>query len=492
MLEESEFELIFEKNPLAQAIVDSQFRFIMVNEGFVRMIGYSKERLLTMKITDLRAQNLIKYLKDYGETFTDCVNQKRMTVGGSTWESPSGKFVVKRTNIPILDQSGSVKYVYIAYNDLTAEVKNQEYMGHEIDELSKIYARMAEGDLTPRYKITEPDADTKETYEQLVRLRDAVRGIIGNLQINIKDVNKRMQELNSTADAATRSMQDASIGISQVAKNASNVSEKSVKVSQNIDEILKAMQDMSAAVEEVASSMDSVSSQANGAKENAKTGTVLAENVNKGMKEITESSNNVYNVVKDIEKQMSEISKIIVLIRDIANQTNLLSLNAAIEAARAGEHGRGFAVVASEVKSLAQESRSSAEKIEDMIQNLNAATKKAIDAMEVSKTLVTKGLTASQEALSAFNNIQIAAETVAQGASDVASATEQQAATTEEITASAQEVAHLIDDTSKEASDAAAATEESASAIDEITRMIQNVNTVAHEALAANKKFKVE
>jgi methyl-accepting chemotaxis protein len=252
------------------------------------------------------------------------------------------------------------------------------------------------------------------------------------------------------------------------------------------------MQDMSAAVEEITSSMESVSSQANGAKEAAKTGAVLAENVNKGMTEITESSNNVYGVVKDIEKQMADISKIIVLIRDLANQTNLLALNAAIEAARAGEHGRGFAVVASEVKSLAQESRSSAERIEDMITSLNAATKKAIDAMETSKGLVVKGLTASEEALSAFNKIQIAAETVAQGASDVAAATEEQAATTEEMTASAQEVAHLIEETTKEACDAAAATEESAAAIDEISRMISHVNTVAHDAMDANKKFKVE
>ena len=238
--------------------------------------------------------------------------------------------------------------------------------------------------------------------------------------------------------------------------------------------------------------MESVSTQAKSANDAARDGAILADTVNKDMGEITVATNNVNGIVKEIEKQMADISKIIVLIRELASQTNLLALNAAIEAARAGEHGRGFAVVASEVKSLAQESRTSAERIEEMITQLNAATKKATAAMESSHDLVTKGVAASADALAAFKKIQKASETVANSASEVAAATEEQAATTEEITASVHEVAGLIERTAKEAGDAAAATEESAAALDEITRMIQTVNDVAVEAMNANRRFKVE
>jgi methyl-accepting chemotaxis protein len=484
--------MIFEQTPLALLLIDRQYRNILTNKEFSRMTGVSRDVILSMKLTDFKDRGIFKYLKDSGETFEQAVASRRTVHGQSTMETPAGKIEVLRTIIPLLDEKGEVEYIYISYNDITKMTKVHDYMAHEVDELAKIYAIMASGDLTPRYKLTDPDADTKENYDILVKLRDAVRGIIVSLENNIADVNKRMQNLTTTSDSATRSVEDASKSVNQIAKNAGVVSDNAQKATNGIEQMAKAMQDMSAAVEEITSSMESVSSQANNANTSAKTGAVLAENVNKDMTEITNSTNNVYGIVKDIEKQMNDIGKIIVLIRDLASQTNLLALNAAIEAARAGEHGRGFAVVASEVKSLAQESRSSAEKIEDMITQLNLATKKATDAMELSKTLVSKGFSESSQALDAFRTIQKAAETVANSASEVAAASEEQAATTEEITASVAEVAHLIEQTAKEAGDAAAATEESAAAIDEIARMVTTVNEVAVGAMEANRKFKVD
>jgi methyl-accepting chemotaxis protein len=492
MVELQDLTEMFEKNPLAQAVVEVNQRIVMVNDAFCKLTGFSRDRLLAMKFSDFADQNLIKYVKNSGGSVTDALSTRRKTSGESTMETASGLHVVIRTNIPLLNEKGEVKFVYITYNEITGVVKMTDYMANEVTELSNVYSKMAEGDLTVRYEITKPDQDTKEVYEQIIKLRDAVRGIVINLEKNIGDVNKKMTDMTSTADNANKSIEDASKGVNQIAKNAGEVSENAQKAAEGVDQMSKAMQDMSAAVEEITSSMESVSTQAKSANDSAREGAILADTVNKDMTEITTATNNVHGIVKEIEKQMSDISKIIVLIRDLANQTNLLALNAAIEAARAGEHGRGFAVVASEVKSLAQESRSSAEKIEDMITHLNAATKKATDAMEASHELVNKGVVASAEALAAFKKIQSAAETVANSASEVAAATEEQAATTEEITASVHEVAHLIEQTAKEAGDAAAATEESAAALDEITRMIQTVNDIAVEAMNANRRFKVE
>lgn len=483
---------MFEKNPLSQAVVDTDQKIILVNEAFIKMTGYSRDRLLAIRFSDFREKGMIKYLENSGESVVEALNTRRTTHGQSTLETPTGVHIVVRTNMPILDEKGEVRYVYITYNEITKIVKNQKFMEKEVDMLSQAYAKMAAGDFTVRVNLENPDEDSKASHELIIKLRDAVRGIVISLEKNIADVNKQMLNLTSTTDNAARSVEDASKSVSQIAKNAGVVSENAQKSSEGIEQMSKAMQDMSAAVEEITSSMESVSSQANTANASAKSGAILAEKVNKDMMDITTESGRTYDVIKEIEKQMTDIGKIIVLIRDLASQTNLLALNAAIEAARAGEHGRGFAVVASEVKSLAQESRSSAEKIEEMITQLNAATKKAAEGMEVAQTMVKKGVEESMQALEAFKTIQKAAEAVANSASEVAAATEEQAATTEEITASVHEVANLIERTAKESGDTAAATEESAAAIDEITRMIQTVNDVAVQAMEANKKFKVD
>ena len=492
MVDVNDYKKIFEQTPLALLLLDKDLRNIDTNPEFLRMTGVSREIILSMKITDFKDRGIIKYLRDSGDTFADAVSQKRVVHGRSTLETPVGKIEVLRTIVPLLDDKGNLQYVYIAYNDITKITRNQEYMVHEIDELSKIYSVMAQGDLTPRYTLASPDADTKETFEQISQLQAAVRGIITSLQTNIRDVNKQMQVLTTSADAATGNTREASAGIAQIAKNAGKVSENAEKASNGVEQIAKAMQDMSAAVEEITSSMETVSSLSRETNEISKKGAVLAGNAEKSMVEISNSAGSVHVIITDVEKQMVEISKIVLLIRELANQTNLLALNAAIEAARAGDAGRGFAVVASEVKSLAQESRKSAERIEAMIETLKKSTDSASAAMNTSKETVVHGSAMVTETLKVFDTIVESVNKVTSAATEVAAATEEQAATTEEITASIHEVAGLVEHTAKEAGDAAAATEESAAAIDEISRMIALVDKTAVAAMEANRKFKVD
>jgi methyl-accepting chemotaxis protein len=492
MVDIAYYKKIFEQTPLALLLVDKQLNNIETNEEFCRMTGVSRETILSMKITDFKDRGILKYLRDSGETLADAMAQKRIVHGRSTLETPAGTIEVLRTIDPLLDEKGELQYVYIAYNDITRITKNQEYMVHEIDELSRIYKVMAQGDLTPRYTLTNPDTDTKETFDQISQLQVAVRGIITSLQTNIRDVNKQMLDLTTTAETAAGSTRDASGGIAQIAKNAGRVSENAEKAAEGVEQIAKAMQDMSAAVEEITSSMEQVSTLSQKTNEISKKGAVLAGNAEKSMGEISKSSGSVYEIIRDVEKQMGEISKIVLLIRELANQTNLLALNAAIEAARAGDAGRGFAVVASEVKSLAQESRKSAERIESMIETLKKSTDNASTAMKVSKDTVETGAKMVTETLQVFETIVQSVEKVTSAATEVAAATEEQAATTEEITAGIHEVAGLVEQTAKEAGDAAAATEESSAALDEISRMVAFVNTTAVTAMEANRKFRVD
>ena len=352
-------------------------------------------------------------------------------------------------------------------------------------EAIRVSGEYAKQDFTARF------SEKLVVQGDMIKFKTALNNVGESVSKAIQQVNKQTSDLSAGAEEAAASLNEVTTGANQIAMNAQKVNENAEKSTQGIEQVLKAMEDMSAAVEEVTSSMENVSNQSKQTNESSKEGAVLAQKVEQSMSDISASTETVFEIVKEIEKQMSDITKIVVLIRDLANQTNLLALNAAIEAARAGDAGRGFAVVASEVKSLAEESRSSAEKIEQMITELNNATKNAATATESSKELVTTGAQMSRKALDAFNRIKDAAEKVASAASEVAAAAEEQAATTEEITASIHEVRNQIDGTSKEASNAAAATEEATASINEINKVVDNVNKIVENVSQEMAKFTV-
>ncbi|MDD4483994.1 MAG: PAS domain-containing methyl-accepting chemotaxis protein [Methanoregula sp.] len=491
---------LFEQSPYPSILWNKNLKIVDCNGAILELTGYPRDRLLAMTIKDIRV------ISASGEGFEEAERFKRPVKGECVFEFPSGQKSVVRNTIPIFDETGNIENILTIYRDVTQEratekeiearqavtAKVYSYMEQEINSLAGIYSKAAEGDLTAHYDLKQPDEDTQAVFELVKRLQAGVRGIIASLKDNLGDVNKKMTTLTATADTATSSIHDGAKGVQQIAQSTTKVSANAEKVAQGVDQIAKAMQDMSAAVEEITSNMESVSNLAKQANDLSHSGAALAGNAEKSMQGISTSTSKVYEIVSDVEKQMSEITKIVVIIRELANQTNLLALNAAIEAARAGDAGRGFAVVATEVKSLAQESRNSAERIEEMISVLTKSTQQASQAMDEARSTVEEGSGMVTETLHSFNKIADAVEKVTASTSEVAAATQEQAATTEEVTASVSEVSSLIEQTAKEAGDAAAATEESSAALDEITRMIENVDTIAKEAMEANRKFKVD
>jgi len=492
---------LFEQSPYPTLLCNPDLHVEEANTPLLNLTGYSRAHILSMRIQDFTV------ISSSGGGFEEVQKTRHSVQGEATFTFPSGTKIVERHVIPLLDNNGEIEKILTIYRDMTSEQENlerikesqakaikiQNYMEHEVEELARSYQKIdVEGDLTIRYELSPPGQYTKEIHEQLKKFQNAVRLIIKDLQDNIGDVNTRMQNLASAAAEATGSIEDASQAIAQIANNVGSVSEHAEKSSLGVEQISRVMQDMSASVEEITSSMGSISNLSRETNDLSHHGIKLAGEAEQSMGGISQSTDKVHGIVSDVEKQMGEISKIVILIREIANQTNLLALNAAIEAARAGDAGRGFAVVATEVKSLAQESRKSAEQIEEMINTLKDSTQNASVAMKDTKTIVEQGEKMVSETVKTFTSIASSIEEIAKSVSEVAAATEEQAATTEEITASVTDIAILVDQTAKEASDAAAASEESSAAISEIHQMAKMVHDVALEVMDANKKFKVK
>lgn len=354
-----------------------------------------------------------------------------------------------------------------ALNDIGIQVQGI------ITEINRVAERYAAGDFSAEMHpaIT--------IQGDLIPLRDALNHIGENVSNALKTVLNEMNDLTNHAERASLGVEDVSRGAELIAQNAESTNSNAEKSQKGITQVLQTMEDLTRAVGDVSVNTEQVSQLTIIADEKAKTGIEFTKNAETGMNDIMETSNTVHTLISKIQEEMQKIGKIVKVITDIASQTNLLALNAAIEAARAGEAGRGFAVVAAEVKSLAQDSRGSAEDISEMIAGLQALTGQASEAMELSSHAINEGNSALSGTLDSFKTLTDSVETIKAKMEVVASASEEQAASFEEITANVSDMSKLVEETAKQALNSSATSEEALAIVGQIHEVINEINAVS-------------
>jgi len=317
-----------------------------------------------------------------------------------------------------------------------------------------------------------------QTSGDFVSFRDAMNSIGIQVTKTIQNIQNRMVELTASAEEAQASADEVARGSSVVAEHAESVSVRADQGSEATSHILHAMEDLSTAVSDVAVRSESVSKLTEKGNEVSKKGQVLASAASQGMEGIRTATDDLNRIITSIQEQMTQINNVIGIITGISDETNLLALNAAIEAARAGDAGRGFAVVADEVKDLAMESHASAEKIEEMIKNLQKESARASDLMTRANSQVEQGYEAVSQSLTLFGDIAVMLEQIARDVGDVAAASEEEAASVSEITSNIEHVASLIKETADNAVSSAAVSQETSAAVDQIRKVVEHVNSV--------------
>jgi methyl-accepting chemotaxis protein len=237
-----------------------------------------------------------------------------------------------------------------------------------------------------------------------------------------------------------------------------------------IEQVATAMNEMSATVTEVSRNASSAAGAAQEADDRAKEGCEVVNTTVETINNLASEVERTSEVIENLKGDSISIGTVLDVIRDIAEQTNLLALNAAIEAARAGEQGRGFAVVADEVRTLASRTQQSTREINDMIERLQNGANQAVKVMEMGRTKAEESVEQAAKAGGALQAITGVVDNIRSMNIQIASAAEEQSSTAEEINRNIVNISEVAQET-------AGGSQQTASASDELARLASDLQS---------------
>ncbi|MEB0048197.1 MULTISPECIES: methyl-accepting chemotaxis protein [unclassified Pseudomonas] len=315
--------------------------------------------------------------------------------------------------------------------------------------------RIAKGDLTVQAKSTRRD--------ELGDLQNAMQDMAQSLNTLVQGIGSGVTHISMSAEKLSAMSEQTSAGVRQQ------------KV--EVDQVATAMHEMASTVQEVARNTTDASAAATLAEEQARHGGAVVKQATMQISELSQAIEALGSAMSVLAQDSEQIGKVIDVIKAVAEQTNLLALNAAIEAARAGEQGRGFAVVADEVRSLAQRTQDSTKEIETLILALQQGTQAASALMLSSRERTLDTVVLAQKAEQAITEINESIGTIQEMSLQISAAAEQQSAVADEINRSILSVRDVADQSAVASEESAAATIELASLGNDLKQMTAHFRT---------------
>ncbi|GLG01497.1 methyl-accepting chemotaxis protein [Alicyclobacillus hesperidum subsp. aegles] len=310
----------------------------------------------------------------------------------------------------------------------------------------------------------------------------SLRDIIRRVEMNAEQVAASSEQLTASAEENTRATEQITNVVGELAASVTEQSERAKRDRERVDSL-------ASNIEEVATSASVVAQVAEATAAEADRGSSSAESAVHQMEVLGHSFTGLSTSIQELTAYSGQIHSIIAVIQSIATQTNLLALNAAIEAARAGESGRGFAVVAEEIRKLADQSSSSANEIQELIESMQVRMEEASASMEASQQDVQHGIEAVNHAGELFANIRAGVVALAEEIRSVTSASQAMAASANSLREFIAQVESATVETSAGMQTVSASTEEQLASMEEISASAASLAELAEQMQAALQQF---
>lgn len=446
----SNYAFIQEMMEKAPKLSDNEIGWI-VYPWVNKELGDTKERDKIVAYAYFKDWDWIIGVGSYLDEFTAPIVQGRNTLLGAGTAVLAVALLIsflfsRSISRPIRQVASVAEQIATGDTDIELNIKSQDEIGTLAGTFQSLtdyikYMATAAKDIAANNLTVEVEPRSDRDV-----LGHAFKGMVTNLRSMVKELGDNASQLVSAATEIASSSEQMSRGAQQQTDQTAQVS--------------SAVEEMAATIMETTKNAGDASQTAKQAANAARDGATIVAKTMEGMNRIADVVQKSASTIQDLAKSSDKIGEIIGVIDDIADQTNLLALNAAIEAARAGEQGRGFAVVADEVRKLAERTTKATKEITEMIRGIQSDTVGAVGSMQKGITEVESGRQLADQAGESLNAILNHAQRVQEMVGQMASASEQQSAASNQISINIESIANVTKENASGVEQAAAAAEE--------------------------------
>ncbi len=373
------------------------------------------------------------------------------------------------------DKEGAWVELSASINDLFQSISKP------IKSIERILTSMANGDLSQRYE-EEARGEIKELTDSLNLALENLSKLLREISQNAIVIDESTTEMLSSGTEMSNSTGEIASAIAQMSNGAQSQVQQVDQSSQLVENILRTSK-------EVAAHSDAINGAAQKSVDDSERGVEMVNNVTSSINEIKGVSLSANESMQALSQRSGEIARVLGVITDIASQTNLLALNAAIEAAQAGDAGRGFAVVAEEIRKLAEDSRKSASEIERLIKDVSTDTKNAAQMMEAMNQSVEKGVGASLEAASVFNEMSASSSQTLNYSEKILSSSQEQSENIMSVVNITESIVVIAEQTSAGTEEVASSASELSAGMNNYIQKSNDLNDISHKLKEGLNQF---